>query len=236
MLDFESFCYLQNQKTGSTFVEKFLRKFSNQPFRRFEKHAAVNFAEYNSAKFYFINVREPLDLYWSLFNYGLDGNGEVCARLSDSGYGHLYRRGAAGFNEWLSFIQKPEHSRILHPRFTEAVARQFGFMTWRFLRLASCGFEDMAPFLSEADRAKAAERLIVNKVLRTETLKDDLCELVSGDLSPYIGELEPAVRWIREAQHINASSVRSKDEIQPFATAMIKSREAYLYEKFYPNA
>ena len=233
MLEFESFCYLQNQKTGSTFVEKFLRTFSNQTLKRYDKHAPVNIFDYNETKFYFINVRNPLELYWSLFNYGLDGRGEVFVRLSRLGHGHLYQSDTSGFDAWLSFIQKPEHSRLLHPKYTEAVARQFGFMTWRFLRLACCGFEDLAPVLNEADRLKTAERLIVNKVIKTETLKDDLYELVSNELSPYIKKLKPALLWLNEAQHINASNVRSKDVIRSLATEMIKSREAYLYNKFY---
>ena len=34
--------------------------------------------------------------------------------------------------------------------------------------------------------------MIVNKVLNTETLKEDLSELVTNELYPYISELKPA--------------------------------------------
>ena len=36
-------------------------------------------------KFYFVGVREPLDTYLSLFNYGLDGRGEIFLRLNAAG-------------------------------------------------------------------------------------------------------------------------------------------------------
>ena len=39
MLEYPTFCYLQNQKTGCTFVEQFLRVHSKEPLLSFDKHA-----------------------------------------------------------------------------------------------------------------------------------------------------------------------------------------------------
>ncbi len=74
MMAYPSFIYLQNQKTGCTFVETFLRKFCSEPLLAHAKHAALH---RSPGKFCFTNVREPLALYRSLFTYGLDGKGSV---------------------------------------------------------------------------------------------------------------------------------------------------------------
>jgi hypothetical protein len=235
MLNFKSFCYLQNQKTGSSFVEAFLRNFSNEPVVYYEKHAAVPVKNYNKNKFYFINVRLPLNQYWSLFNYGLDGKGEIYFRLLYSGYGYLYQNDIAGFDAWLSFVSNPKHSRLLHPDYTEEIALQFGFMTWRFLRLACLGFQETGTFLKNIDQAKLADNLIVSNVIKTENLRADLKELVLSRLSPYINNTEAALNWLEKCEKINVSKVRDKEKIQPTAIKIIKNRESYLYNKFYEN-
>lgn len=236
MLDYRSFCYLQNHKTGCTFVEKFLRKFSNQPIIKYRKHAALSRKNYRADKFYFVNVRNPVDSYWSLFNYGLDRRGGIYLRLTLSGYRYLYKKGAAGFDEWVSFVTEPKNSRLFGRRYTEQVASQFGLMSWRFLRLASCEFEDTAPLMTVDDRCKAAQNLFVNKVLRTETLREDLSETVSNELAPYIIDLSAAIAWIQSTKDINTSTERSEEFITTSARTKIRSREEYLYSKFYPES
>ncbi len=69
MLRYETFCDLQNHKTAPTFVETFLSQFSKEPLVRYIKHRAPNKRQKNV--FYFVNVRDPFDLYLWLFNYGL---------------------------------------------------------------------------------------------------------------------------------------------------------------------
>jgi hypothetical protein len=94
MIEFESFCFLQNHKTGCTLVETFLRAHCSEDIVRYEKHWAP--PARRSGKFHFVGVREPLDTYLSLFNYGLDGRGEIFLRLNAAGLGALYEAGIGG--------------------------------------------------------------------------------------------------------------------------------------------
>ena len=112
MLDFETICYLENPKTGSTYVVEFLRTFCADRLLRFHKHAMVPVAK---DKFYFLNVREPLDLYQSLYSFGLDGRGGVYTRLARAGHGGLYEHGPAGFEPWMEFVLDDAHSPLLDP-------------------------------------------------------------------------------------------------------------------------
>ena len=91
MIEFDTYCYLQNHKTGCTFVETFLRRFSAEPVRQYHKHAAL--AARLKGKFTFVNVRNPVDVYLSLYHYGLDGKGELFERLKAAGQAGLYRQG-----------------------------------------------------------------------------------------------------------------------------------------------
>ena len=142
MIEYRSFIYLQNQKTGSSFVEEFLTRFCNEPRLHYDKHAAL---ARDAGKFCFVNVREPIDQYKSLFAYGLEGRGQIFDRLSAIGEDGLYARGMDGFDGWMRFVLQAENGPLLDRRYTTDVARIMGFMTWRFLRLASPGLEEAAP-------------------------------------------------------------------------------------------
>lgn len=108
-------------------------------------------------------------------------------------------------------------------------------MSWLFLRLASYEFEDTAPLLHADDRYEAAQSLFVNKVLRTETLRDDMSEFVSNEPAPYINDLSAAITWIQSSRDINTSTVRSREFITSSARNKIRARHEYLYSKYYPN-
>jgi hypothetical protein len=99
MIEFESFCFLQNHKTSCTLVETFLRAHCSEDIVRYEKHWAP--PARRPGRFHFVGVREPLDTYLSLFNYGLDGRGEIFLRFNAAGMGTLYAAGIDGFAEWL---------------------------------------------------------------------------------------------------------------------------------------
>jgi len=235
MMEFKSFCYLQNQKTGCTFVEKFLLNFSNEPLVYSKKHDVIKNRNYNKDKFYFINVREPINLYLSLFKYGLDGKGEVYLRLRKLGYDSLYKNGINGFSDWVLFIINPKHCNILHPNYSEEVANQFGFMTWRFLRLACYGFESTVRYLNPDERVDLSERLIVNKVIKQETLREDLIDLVKNELLSCVSNADDALHWLRFSNNENESTKRNINAIEPLILEKIKFKEAYIYRRFYKD-
>lgn len=236
MIEFDTLCYLQNHKTGCTFVETFLRRFCRQPVRAYRKHAA--WLRRDPGKFYFLNVREPLDAYLSLFNYGLDGKGEVFERLHARGHAPLYSQGMQGFAAWLRFVLDPAHAELVYPRESLALAGLVGLQSTRFLRLASPGFEQSAH--SMTSRSHITDYLrqmgVVDEVIRFESMIENLTALIEGPLAVAIHSPADAVRWLRAAPRINASTRRDADT-QPMldqpTRALLMHREWYLFENFY---
>lgn len=239
MLEYDTFCYLENQKTGSTFVITFLNEFSAEPLRSHKKHAAV--AQRVPDKFYFINVREPLASYRSLFAFGLEGNGTVFARFDQLGYGHLYKNGAQGFPEWLRFVLDRRNAQILAGGYTLQQASAMGLMTWRFMRLAVFGFEQFArsdPTLP-AMRQHVQQNFFMNAVLRQESLRPSLAVLVRGPLASRLTDPKAAINWLKAAPKINASAARVSDEEAPLDEATLSAlfrKERYMYANFYQDA
>jgi hypothetical protein len=236
MLVYPSFIYLQNHKTGCTFVETCLRKFCTEPLQAYHKHAVLTSAP---GRFCFINVREPLALYRSLFTYGLDGKGTVYLRLKRMGHGSLYEEGASGFSKWLDFIIKPQHASLLSDAYKPVVAKLVGFMTWRFLRLACPGFEQDAPRLPDAAALTTYVKAnnVLKAVLHQEKLKDELKILLTGKLARYFPDQVGLSLWLDQSPRINASQtiladVAVKDEI----LVRLLRNEAFLYRNFYPHA
>lgn len=239
MLEYGTYCYLQNQKTGCTFVEQFLRRSSNEPLVAFEKHAAVR--QRDPAKFYFINVREPLELYRSLYAYGLDGKGIVWERLTKIGLQSLYAKGPEGFSQWLRFVLDEKHAQALGNGYSTASAQLMGLMTWRFFRLAVSGFESAAPsFKTRKDvNVYVRDNFFMNAVLKQETLREELTQLVHGPLASRVTSVDDAIAWIQAAPRINASASLTEDDEVPIdeeALQLVFSKERRLYRHFYPQA
>jgi hypothetical protein len=236
MLLYQSICYLQNHKTGSTFVDEFLLKHCKEPLRHHQKHAVVITRE--PQVWYFTNVREPVALYRSLYAYGVDGRGEVYERLCARGRADLYAATPDGFTRWLTFILAPQNAPYLHPAYTSALASMLGFMSWRFLRLACLHFQKNA--LSITNGAQLATLIrntyFINTVLRQETLRGDLTALVTNQLKHAIRDVPAALEWITRAANVNTSSA-SERPASDFDTAatreLIAAREVFLYKNFY---
>jgi len=238
MIEFDTFCYLQNHKTGCTFVEMFLRIHAAEPVRLFHKHAALQAAKPD--KFYFVNVRDPGEVYLSLYNYGLDGRGQVFERLRDAGQGNLYRSGIEGYEAWLAFVLDADNGPILAPGFTRAVAARVGLVSYRFLRLACPGFGIACARFSGADdvRGYFAREKIVAAVIRHERMAEELGRLVAGPLKHAINDVAAARAWIYATPPINPSNRRDQKAavvIAPATREMMRTREWFLYENFYSD-
>lgn len=237
MLDYGTFCYLQNQKTGCTFVETFLRRWCAEPLLSYHKHAPAGARV--AGKFYFTNVREPLALYRSLYAYGLDGKGTVFLRLQRLGHGQLYQPQGGGFAAWLDFVLQPVNAPLLSDAYTPALARGLGFMSWRFLRLACAGFEQAAPtFATQDDLSRyVRQHYLLGAVLKQESLLDDLCALVQGRLAASFADPAAAVAWLAQAPRVNTSSSAvdaTADSLDGALRQKLMHRENSLYRNFYP--
>ena len=246
MMEFETFCYLQNHKTGCSFVEKFIRENCAETLFSYKKHA-VPFAK-DPSKFYFINVREPLDLYLSLFNYGIDFGGEIFRMFRWFGMESFYQSGLAGFDAWLNFLLGTAFPLYL-VKFRNRNARQIdefgsqvpilrdlitlypdhapeiGLVTWRFYRLFRFNF---ASGSVEADH-----------VLKLESLHADLTALVEGRLRTAMLDLSRAKEWIAEAPPVNASTRRDKSgplQLRRETLDLLLKRESQIYDTYYKGA
>lgn len=235
MLRYPSFIYLQNQKTGSTFVEDFLMKHCSEPLLNYQKHAVLDAAP---GCFCFTNVREPLALYRSLFAYGLDGRGGIYQRLCANGFAGLYQQGPEGFPAWLEFMVGSEKADLLADHYSESIAKSIGIMTWRYLRLACPDFERAASSLTSQNSVLAYHdnNLVLGAVIRQEHLVEDLLTLIEGPLKAFIQDHDAATQWLASAPRVNRSlsSVDGVDIPEPLA-AQIKSKEAILYKLYYSD-
>lgn len=236
MIEYRSFIYLQNQKTGSSFVEEFLTRFCNEPRLHYDKHAAL---ARDAGKFCFVNVREPIDQYKSLFAYGLEGRGQIFDRLSAIGEDGLYARGMDGFDGWMRFVLQAENGPLLDRRYTTDVARIMGFMTWRFLRLASPGLEEAAPAWRTPGQIEEylAKHNVIRFIIRRENLRGDLKALIAGPLHTAITDHAAANAWIDSAEPVNASQAGAQPAgLSPQVLATAVQREAVLYHSYYQEA
>jgi hypothetical protein len=238
MIEFDSLCYLQNQKTGCTFVETLLRKFCSEGIVRYEKHRAAPARK--PGKYYFVSVREPLDAYLSLYNFGLDGKGELFERLSAAGHGHLYAAGIDGFGAWLEFVLDAVNAPLVYPQRGVSLARELGLMSFRFLRLATLGFEQAAASLQDkaAIRAFAERERLVDTVIRYESMVQELQELLKGPLRHAFAGLPAALDWLEQSPRINASTRRDGKQNVALPKLLLKKlheREWYLYSTHYAD-
>jgi hypothetical protein len=236
MLNYGSFCYLQNQKTGGTFVESFLRQFCTLPLLDYNKHASV--AVRLPDVFYFSNVREPLALYRSLYAYGLEGKGTVFVRMKELGLSDFYAQGPAGFEPWLSFVLKPDNAPVLANGYTPEVARWIGFMSWRFMRLACHGFERAAAGITSTEEAKTYidKNYLLGRVLRQENLRAELAQLAQGPLLSSLRNPPAALRWLAEVAPVNVSQAAAAVQAMPLSETLhtrVVRREQILYKNFY---
>lgn len=228
MLEFDTICFLQNQKTGCTYIETFLRKFCTEGIVRYEKHRAPPVRK--EGKFYFASVREPLDAYLSLYNYGLDGKGELLIKLIKQGRRDLYSRGIEGFEAWLDFVLGMEAGG----------SAAIGLMSYRFLRLAAFGFEKNAATdwtLQQVDDYYQKNRLL-NAVIHYENMQQELTQLVHGSLAHVLSDQAQALRWLEADTRINTSTRRDKKQQLTLSDSVrekLQSREAWLYKNFYPE-
>lgn len=206
---FESFVYLDVEKTGSSFISRLLGLYCRERCVGFEQHAAMG-ADCDRSKFYFISVRDPLDAYLSLYSYGCGGKGRLRSRLTRDGMDDFYDATPRGFARWLAYVLQPENASALREGYGAAeggFARLLGFQSFRYFRLA---VPDAAALIARCDdvdalRRQHAAHALPGAVIRYERFVEDLCALISGPLSHAIGDVEGALAYARSAKPVNAS-------------------------------
>lgn len=204
MYEFETFAYLDVPKTASSFICTALKKFCKEKKIRKTGHLGPP-GDYDSSKFYFISVRDPLDLYISLYSFGCSGKGQLYGRMKCQGLGRLYEGTWSGFEFWLSCILDPANKYLLEPQY-HPVAEWVGYQSYRVLSLAIPDFAEAAKTCKSAQdlRQLYKERNVAAGTVRFESLREDLCALFMGKLRDSMC-LEHTLNYIRDEQPINSS-------------------------------
>jgi hypothetical protein len=208
MLEFETFAYLDVQKTGSTFICYFLQKFSKEREVRYKQHQNVGDA-YDRSKFYFISVRDPLDQYLSLYSFGCGGDGALRKKLHRKGLDDLYDSTWKGFRQWLKFALAPENAAIFAKEYGEnqTLSGLIGFQTYRFLELAlPSPLENLGSCQTREEIREAYRQHNVSTyTIRNETLDSDLRTLLNERLSNSVTDLNEALDFLSEGHRLNTS-------------------------------
>jgi hypothetical protein len=242
MQEFETFVYLDVQKTGSTFIAKLLRRFCSEKEVLIKRHKAAG-RRYDRGKFYFISIRNPKDQYVSLYSHGCDGSGALYNRLRKLGHGDLYDDSTwRGFRRWLKFVVQPDNAALLDRAYGRAgggsIGQMIGFQSYRFLELAmlkpvktllSCKTRD--DVLKAYDSGKIARFTV-----RNESLTADMEQLLTTHLRNSITDLDGALRHLREGRHLNVSNridrYEDNPDLGPNIRRLLVEREWFLHELF----
>lgn len=235
MLHFGSLCYLDVQKSGSTFLVSFLRKHCKLQEIYFERHAVINQDWHiEGDPLFFITSRNPVEQYESLYAYGCEFKGQIEKQLRGHEIHQTYDRTREGYERWLAFMLEPagpvERFRVPHK-----ASRLFGFMTFRFLRLSF--YRPIIQMKRMDNRNDVVEvyheKRLHKKVIPTETLNDSMIEYIDEVLGEYLRDPDAAKAELANTDRINESKLdKSSISLDPGSPLIkkIKEREWFFYE------
>jgi len=230
---FETFVYLDVQKTGSSFIARFLQDFSKEPLLAAKKHGRIGRRE---EKLHVISCRDPLDQLLSLYFFGCSKSGHTHRRLTEAGHAALYDGTPTGFERWLRFVLDPAHAEALGEEYGKSgIAPVAGFMTFRFVALSMPRpIAHLAEWRSRRDLHKGyARRNVADHVIRFEHLNGALRDLAAGPLRDRLTDPAAAIAWIDGTDRINASKRADREGdfvISDAAKRLVEDREWFLFD------
>jgi len=236
MYEFETFTYLDVQKTASSFIASVLEQYCTEGMVKKVRHGGLN-GGYDRSKMYFISVRDPLDQYLSLYSFGCKGMGQLFDLMSAKGLVDFYDYSWGGFERWLEYVLDPEHE-VLNEKGYMSAASWIGFQSYRVMRLSVPNYpvESMNRSSKNDLRRMYEQTNVVSFVIRYETLQDDLCELFATRLD-YCMRVPEALEFIRNSPPINPSE-RIDDhmdslKLRPRVKRLLEKREWLLGDLFW---
>lgn len=240
MYEFETFVYLDVQKTGSNFICATLRKFSAETAVRKRKHKGVE-ADFDKSKIYFISVRNPLEQYVSLYFFGCKGRGRLSKQIKENGLGELYDGSWSGFLSWLEFMLDSEKAPVFEPTYAACgdgrLSRLVGLQSYRVLRLAIPGANNVLSACRDENEVISEYRSnnIVSHVIKTENLRTDFVNLLKNNLSDRISDLDSAIKFIQESAPINTTEQfdkKDRPKLSEDLKSLLREREWFLCDEF----
>ena len=260
MDDFGGFCYLDVQKTGSTFISKILKESSLLPLLYSGKHSTVsdlNFKRslslvfkgnfrgffkrvgvYRGSAFYFNSVRDPFDYYASLYNYGCDGRGGLFYQLKRNGMESFYDKTENGFLMWVKFILNAENSKFLGEGYYRCGASGIGFLTYRFLRLSiNNPSSKLSKITTVYDAFKLYEDFNICKfTIRNEEMRSDVLFLIDNHLRFFINREKVIEALNADRVNTSKSSVAKASMLRNSPVGeLVRKKDAFIFETFYPS-
>lgn len=242
MQEYETFVYLDVQKTGSSFISRLLRKFCKENLVHSDQHEGMP-ADCDRSKLYFISVRDPLDQYLSLYSFGCQTKGELFQHLLRQGYGDYYDGTWSGFRSWLDFMLDAGNAKFLGGgyggRQSGRLSKCVGLQSYRVLTMA---VPDARRALADCESKENVSTIyksenLVGFTVRCESLRRDLEELMRTRLHNSILNLDEVLRYIHGEEPFNASDRIDRYFDDPKLGKKLQSRleerEWLLYEEFY---
>ncbi|WP_062314126.1 hypothetical protein [Demequina rhizosphaerae] len=229
-VEFEKLVYLDPQKTGSTFVEEVLIDvLGHEPTVR-QRHTPLQARDPH--RLHCISVRDPWDQYLSLYRYGSDRKGGVYLTLKNAGQASAYR----DFGSWLDVVLDPANAAAVAPRWGDTgIARLVGLQSFRYMRMAIPRSLQLMPSMKTVEdvREQHARLKAWDVVLRTETLLDDVVEMLDTHRDRLGITMSRDEIASRAASHAGANASKSKRvEMADEHRARIAEREWLLLEEF----
>jgi hypothetical protein len=228
--DFGKIAYLDLHKTGSSYVSLFLNECCLLPQVRFEKHDWAR-EDYNPDCFYFITIRNPVDLYSSLYRYGLERKGNLFYQLGLANCLHAFQ----SFDTFVSFCLDPQNGDLLGLNYKKEYAEELGFMSFRFLTLSlQYPMRRMEEFSRNGKSIIELEAEMITKLeIRNENLIADLRRL-AHDIKPQFFDQKKAEVFLKTSTKINASKTKSIaiGELSSSTHAMLLEKEQLLASRY----
>jgi hypothetical protein len=230
MYDYGRLVFLDNQKTGSTYVSQFLQECCVLEHVKSHKHRAVR-NDFRADAVYFSTVRHPVDLYISLFQYGCERRGSTFKALRQIGRGGLYK----SMPRWLNFILNEENAAVFADGYEQFAPLGIGVMSYRAMRItlrqptvtlaAATSYDQLIDIWSKKN--------IATHIFRQESLNASLDEFATKTVPEFFDQ-EAVHKFLHTAERINSSQSRGEIKINRALRARIMEKERFLIERFYP--
>lgn len=237
MHDLGKLVYLDNFKTGGTYITEFLNKCTKLKLRFFEGHKLV-FEAPRPGTFYFTSVRDPFDTYLSRFRYGCDGRDGIFFRMHHAGFGDLYKPDNESFHKWLEFVLEPANAKLMNDGFQLVARLGIGLQSYLHLifsirhpsqRLIGIKTKNEFEDIYEAEK-------LVSLVAKNENLSAEMHKLATETLPEYFDQemvefFFSRERRFNESKSADVSQLTFPDQIRK----TILQREEFLIRRFYPE-
>lgn len=235
MHDFGPLVYLEMQKSGSSYVNHFLKECCTLTEIKHDKHGSIK-KDYDANNFYFITIRHPLDLYSSIYRYGLDRRGGLYNALNRNNSTTCYK----SFDSFVQFLLDPHNAKVLDrndPRkgYSENIAEQMGFMSYRFMKLSLRHPRSKIKNALESGKEliELERKFITDLEIKNEELNQGL-KLLATEKFPEYFDKTSVNKFLKNRDKINASKTLASNlaPLPETTYSKLMAKEALLSSRY----